>query len=59
MSSDKNLPFCPLMSAGCDFEKVCTQESCAWYMKNYKSCSIYILAHEAALNIKEKQTKQG
>ncbi|MDD3594361.1 MAG: hypothetical protein PHX18_07020 [Candidatus Gastranaerophilales bacterium] len=53
------IPKCPLMSAGGENIIVCQQEDCAWYMKNFKSCSIYILAHEAALNIKEKQTKQG
>ena len=34
---------------------VCQQEDCAWYLKNYKSCSIYVIAHDAALNIKAKQ----
>ena len=28
-----------------------------WYLKNYKSCSVYVLAHDAALNIKMKQVK--
>ena len=36
---------------------LCVQEECAWYMKNYKSCSMYVLAHDAALNIREKQLK--
>ena len=36
---------------------LCQQEDCAWYLKNYKSCSVYVLAHDAALNIREKQLK--
>lgn len=31
--ADKNIPYCPLMSAGADFEKVCSQDACAWYLK--------------------------
>ena len=56
--ADKNIPFCPLMSAGSDFEKVCTQDSCAWYLKNYKICSVYMLAHNAALDVQIKQSKK-
>ena len=51
------IPTCPLMSAGNEIPIVCAQENCAWYMKNYKTCSVYILAHNAALDIKEKQKK--
>ena len=36
---------------------VCQQEDCAWYMKNFKTCAVYVLAHDAALNIRAKQTK--
>ncbi len=43
------------MSSGKEYPSVCAQENCAWYMKNYKTCSMYILAHNAALDIKEKQ----
>lgn len=50
------IPICPLMSAGNDIEIVCAQEKCAWYLKNYKTCSVYLMAHNAALEIKEKQT---
>lgn len=53
------IPVCPLMSAGSEMQIVCAQEKCAWYMKNYKTCSVYILAHDAALNIKAKQAKKG
>ena len=54
-SQDKTIPLCPLMSVGSQVEIVCMQENCAWYLKNYKSCSIYVIAHDAALNIKAKQ----
>ncbi|MBQ9246110.1 hypothetical protein IJ182_07580 [bacterium] len=52
------IPFCPLMSAGNTVSVVCAQENCAWYMKNYKTCSVYLLAHNAVLDIKEKQAKK-
>ena len=45
------------MSAGNDIQIVCSQERCAWYMKSYKTCSVYLLAHNAVLDIKEKQAK--
>ena len=54
--ANKNIPYCPLMSAGRDVEVVCTEERCAWYLKNYKMCSMYIMAHNAALDIAEKQS---
>lgn len=53
-----SIPFCPLMSAGKDIEAICTQERCAWYLKNYKMCSMYVLAHNAALDIQGKQGKK-
>lgn len=48
---------CPLMSAGQERSIICLQEDCAWYMKSYKTCSVYILAHNAALDIKKKQSE--
>lgn len=54
----KAIPYCPLMSAGSNVEIVCTQERCAWYLKNYQMCSMYIMAHNAALEISEKQGKK-
>jgi len=54
--ASKNIPYCPLMSAGTSTEVVCTQECCAWYLKNYKMCSMYVLAHNAALEIQAKQS---
>lgn len=56
--SSNQIPICPLMSAGNEITILCSQDKCAWYMKNYKTCSVYILAHDAALNIKEKQAKK-
>jgi len=55
--SDK-IPRCPLMSAGSDIPVVCIQEDCAWYLKSYKACSIYLLGYDSAINIKNKQQKQ-
>lgn len=52
-----SLPVCPMLSAGNNINMVCLQENCAWYMKNYKTCSVYILAHNAALDIKSKQAQ--
>lgn len=49
------IPICPLMSAAQDIPRICEQEKCAWYIKAYKTCSVYILAHNAALDIKTKQ----
>ena len=56
--SNNQIPICPLMSAGNSIQVLCSQENCAWYMKSYKTCSVYLLAHDAALNIKAKQTKK-
>ncbi|MCQ2957345.1 MAG: hypothetical protein MJ180_00415 [Candidatus Gastranaerophilales bacterium] len=52
---------CPMMSSSDGNYILCQQEDCAWYLKNYKSCSVYVLAHDAALNIRTKQlkSKQG
>lgn len=51
-----SIPICPLMSSGGGVELLCTQEKCAWYMKSYKTCSVYVLGHNAALEIKQKQS---
>ena len=55
---NSSIQYCPLMSAGKDIEVVCAQERCAWYMRSYKMCAAYILAHNAALDIQEKQSKK-
>ncbi len=52
-----SIPKCPLMSGSNGDFVVCQQEDCAWYLKNFKTCSVYVLAHDAALNIRAKQTK--
>ncbi|MFA6988966.1 MAG: hypothetical protein WC197_02755 [Candidatus Gastranaerophilaceae bacterium] len=52
------IPKCPLMSAGQNISIVCEQENCAWYLKAYKTCAVYILAHNAALDIKNKQDQK-
>ena len=48
---------CPMMSDANGNYILCLQEECAWYLKNYKSCSMYVLAHDAAMNIRAKQSK--
>jgi len=51
----KEIPFCPLMSAGSDIDMVCTQERCAWYIPTVKKCSMYLLAYNALLDANSKQ----
>ena len=51
----KDIPFCPLMSAGSDIDKVCTLERCAWYVPSIKKCSVYMLAYNALLDVTAKQ----
>ena len=41
----KDIPYCPLMSAGSDIDKVCTLESCAWFVPSVRKCSMYMLAY--------------
>lgn len=55
MSVDrKEIPYCPVMSAGSDIEKVCTQERCAWYLPTIKKCSMYAIAFNALLDANSK-----
>ena len=58
MSTNNQLPLCPLMSAGNEIPVVCLQDRCAWYFKNLKKCAIYILGHNAVLDVKSKTDKQ-
>ncbi len=51
-----SLPICPLMSAGNSIEVICAQDKCAWYVKSYKTCSVFLLGHNAVLDIKQKQS---
>lgn len=52
---NQTTPICPLMSAGSEVPQICSEENCAWYMKTYKTCAVYIMAHNAAIDIKNKQ----
>ncbi len=56
----KDIPFCPLMSAGSDIDKVCTQERCAWYVPSVKKCSMYMLAYNALqeTNLRQQAVKK-
>lgn len=51
----KEIPFCPLLSAGCDIDKVCTLDRCAWFLPSIKKCSLYMLAYNALLDTNAKQ----
>jgi len=55
MADRKEIPFCPLMSAGSDIDKVCTQDRCAWYLSSAKKCSMYIVAFNSLLEANSKQ----
>jgi len=46
---------CPLMSNTNEKPTMCLEEDCAFYLKSYKACSVYVLAYDAALDIKNKQ----
>lgn len=52
------IPICPLISAGLEVPRLCEQDKCAWYIKSYKTCSVYVLGHNAAIDIKSKQPQQ-
>ena len=51
----KEIPFCPLLSAGSEIDKVCTQERCAWYMTATKKCAVYILGYNSLIDANSKQ----
>jgi len=46
------------MSAGKDVTQVCMQEKCAWYMNTLKTCAVYVMAHNALLDVKAKQSEK-
>ena len=50
-----NIPACPMMGIGKESEVLCTQDACAWFVKSYKMCAVYLLGHNAAMDIKLKQ----
>ena len=54
---EKSIPLCPLMSVGSHVEIVCMQENSAWYLKNYKICSVYMMAPNSMLDVQAKQAK--
>ncbi|MBR1753989.1 hypothetical protein IJ732_04055 [bacterium] len=56
--ADKQIPICPLKSAGSEFDIICSQERCAWYIKPFKMCSVYMLGHKAAMDIQQIQERQ-
>ena len=49
---------CPLLSANSEYNKMCVQDRCAWYMKATKTCAVSVIAHESVLNIKKLQAAQ-
>ena len=53
-----DLPFCPLMTAGSDIDKVCTLDRCAWYVPSVKKCSVYMIAYNSLLDVTAKQKAQ-
>ena len=46
---------CPLLSMGSQIDMICIKERCAWYLPNCGACSAYVLAHDASLDIRQKQ----
>jgi hypothetical protein len=46
---------CPIMSNSTEAPSMCLEEDCAFFLKSYKACSLYVLAYNAALDIKSKQ----
>ncbi len=51
----KEIPFCPVMSAGCDIDKVCTQDRCAWYLASARKCAAYIIGYNSLVEANSKQ----
>ena len=47
---------CPLLSANSEYNKMCVQDRCAWYMKSTRTCAVAIMAHESIMRIKNMQT---
>ncbi|MFI3299811.1 MAG: hypothetical protein R3Y28_00170 [Candidatus Gastranaerophilales bacterium] len=51
----KETNYCPLMSVGSEYEKVCALENCMWYIPNVKKCSMYMLAYNAMQETNARQ----
>ena len=49
---------CPLLSTNSEYNKMCVQERCAWYMKSTRTCAVAVMAHESVMKIKDLQLKQ-
>ena len=49
---------CPLLSANSEYNKMCVQDRCAWYMKSTRTCAVAVMAHESVMKIKDLQAKQ-
>ena len=49
---------CPLLSANCEYNKMCVQDRCAWFIKSARTCSMAILGHESIMKIKAMQEKE-
>ena len=47
---------CPLLSANSEYNKMCVQDRCAWYMKSTRTCAVAIMAHESIMRIKNMQS---
>jgi len=59
MADEKNsVLICPLLSINSDSEQICRQENCAWFLRNYKVCATYMLAHNAMLDVQVKQAQK-
>lgn len=56
----KDIPYCPLMSAGSDIDKVCTLERCAWFNPSIKKCSVYLIGFNALqeATLRQKEIKR-
>ena len=50
---------CPLLSANSEYNKMCVQDRCAWYMKSTKTCAVAVMAHESIMRIKNMQAQSA
>lgn len=48
---------CPLLSANSEYNKMCVQDRCAWYMKSTRTCAVSVMAHESVMRIKNMQAQ--
>ncbi len=49
---------CPLLSANSEYNKMCVQDRCAWYMKATRTCAVAVIAHQSVMEIKNMQTQK-